>query len=307
MELKQVKIKKYVPYFLLFFVFLGIACEHFFDFSPPDLDVSHPSDGKTYYGDIPLELSAKDAHFDKIELYIDGTKKKIYKKDYIKDTLSLSPGSYTLLIKAFDVGGNWSKKEVKITIKPLESPRLSSPSNGDTITDNTPSFDWSDVPGAEKYWLQVGNNSDFSSPEISDSNITGSNYTSTKHLSDGKHYWRVKAGNGRGSWGNWSNVWNFTIITQGPPPPNLYQPVNNHTITDNTPYFDWSDVNGAVKYQIQVDNNSNFSSPEIDNSNITVSNFTQSTSLADGTYYWRVKAQNSVGFWGNCQVCGILQ
>ena len=70
--------------------------------------------------------------------------------------------------------------------------------------------------------------------------------------------------------------------------------------TDDTPtlQFDLSDPDSGdiVKYQIQIDNNSDFSSPEVDvtegsgsaepRSNVT---YTPSA-LANGQYYWRVKA-----------------
>ncbi len=62
-------------------------------------------------------------------------------------------------------------------------------------------------------------------------------------------------------------------------------------------HLDWGNVSGADKYQVQVDNNSNFSSPEKDAQ--PLSSYYNASGLADGTrYWWRVRAHNSCG-WGN--------
>ncbi|MBN1998490.1 fibrobacter succinogenes major paralogous domain-containing protein [candidate division KSB1 bacterium] len=87
---------------------------------------------------------------------------------------------------------------------------LSSPTNGSTISDQTPAFKWSSVSGAASYQLVVDNSSDFSSPAIDQSNLTSSSYTSSS-LSDGTYYWRVRAKDNNGNWSDWSSVWNFTI------------------------------------------------------------------------------------------------
>jgi hypothetical protein len=61
-----------------------------------------------------------------------------------------------------------------------------------------------------------------------------------------------------------------------------------------TPTFDWNDISGATSYTILVDNNSDFASPEI-NQSPTVSTYTPVTDLADGTYYWKVLSTNAFG------------
>jgi hypothetical protein len=63
-----------------------------------------------------------------------------------------------------------------------------------------------------------------------------------------------------------------------------------------------------VTYRLQVDNNSNFSSPIIDEDNLAASAYTLASALADGTYYWRVKAvdgaSNESG-WCSAWSCNI--
>jgi len=65
--------------------------------------------------------------------------------------------------------------------------------------------------------------------------------------------------------------------------------------------FDWTTVNGSeIKYDLQIDNNANLMSPEINqvkpndlsNSEYQVQN---SEALAEGRQYWRVRARDSAG------------
>lgn len=79
-----------------------------------------------------------------------------------------------------------------------------------------------------------------------------------------------------------------------PVAPGLVAPANGSTTNDTTPAFSWNSVANANEYEIQVDNNSNFSSPVIDQTR-TVTNFTPGTALAPGTYYWHVGGNNTAG------------
>lgn len=86
-------------------------------------------------------------------------------------------------------------------------------------------------------------------------------------------------------------------VSPGQPPsaPTLQSPANGSTNQSCTPTFTWNASAGATGYTLQVDNNSNFSSPEIAIS--TSNTFYESLiSLAAFTqYYWRVCAANSNG------------
>ncbi|HQO09515.1 MAG TPA: hypothetical protein PLK90_05195 [Clostridiales bacterium] len=92
------------------------------------------------------------------------------------------------------------------------------------------------------------------------------------------------------------NVFVQLNVTSATPPaaPTLNSPADASSLDDITPYFDWTDVSGATSYTIQVDNNSNFSSPEV-NQSVTNSNYQQAANLATGTYYWKVLSTNLAG------------
>jgi len=217
-------------------------------------------------------------------------------------TSLLADGTYYWRIKAKDAAGNWSNWSsiwrVSIDTQGPPAPSLISPSDDSTTNNNTPSLEWSDVTGAIEYQLQVDNNGNFSSPTLNQTGITNSNYTLISSLPDDSYYWRVRAKNSKNNWGEWSEVWSFTIDTKGPIAPTLVSPANTSSTNDNTPTLDWHNVTDAEEYQIQIDSNSNFTSPQIDKVGITNSTYTTLSSLSDGTYYWRVRAKDNLGNWG---------
>jgi len=94
---------------------------------------------------------------------------------------------------------------------------------------------------------------------------------------------------------NFSGASSLSVdVSDVPATPALISPGNGSRSGDTTPYFDWSSLSGATSYQIQVDNDPSFSSPEIDTSTAS-SAYTPPSDLSYGTYYWRVRADNSCG------------
>jgi hypothetical protein len=171
-------------------------------------------------------------------------------------------------------------------------PTLATPTNASTTTDQTPAFDWNDVSGATSYTILVDNDVAFGSPEITNSPAT-STYTPAANLAYGTYYWKVLATNAFGS-SAYTASWSLIIQAPLPGVPTLASPTNASGTTDTTPAFDWSDASDATGYEILVDNNSNFGSPEI-TATPTVSNYTAVSALAAGTYYWKVKSTNGTG------------
>jgi hypothetical protein len=177
-------------------------------------------------------------------------------------------------------------------------PYLISPPDRLIINDGTPTFIWQIVEGASGYGVQVDNNVAFSSPEVDSPVLTDTSFVVNDTLSDGLYFWRVRARFGEDAWKDWSDSRQITIDTRGPRAPNLISPLNGSTIVDNIPTFDWSDVNGAVTYELEVDNSSSFINPNINQTNLISSTYTPTGSLSDGTWYWRVRCQDYLGNWG---------
>ncbi|MBK7090630.1 MAG: hypothetical protein IPH59_02735 [bacterium] len=169
---------------------------------------------------------------------------------------------------------------------------LSTPANGATGLSLPVSLDWADLSGAINYEVQVDNNADFSSPEV-DQYSTSSGY-SVLSLTGLAFNWRVRAQNNCG-WGPWTTGRTFSIVCVTPGTPTLATPANGATNLTQPITLDWDDVVTSTSYQIQIDNNSDFSSVTLDQS-VAASAYAV-TGLADGaTFYWRVRAQNSCGY-----------
>ena len=202
-------------------------------------------------------------------------------------TTPLSYSTYYWRIQGTDVLGNvgaWSQTgRFAVTI-------LKSPNDGASTIDNTPAFKWLSFAGAVNYQFEVDNTADFSSPVAT---YTGLNlgYTVTTPLAGGTYYWRVCVDTGSGC--GWMPAWTLTVTTAPPAKPVQTAPAKNQLTNDNTPTFTWSSALGGTQYELQIDNNSVFRSPD---QTVTQSGllFTAAP-LADGKWYWRVRAINSDG------------
>jgi hypothetical protein len=86
----------------------------------------------------------------------------------------------------------------------LPNPSLIAPSNSAIITSDSLVFNWSTVPGAFIYHLQVGNSSDFSSPLI-DVLTQSLDYHASISNVNTTYYWRVMASNE-----NYQSPWSST-------------------------------------------------------------------------------------------------
>ncbi len=121
----------------------------------------------------------------------------------------------------------------------LDPPELSSPVNGLFTSNPYPTFIWSEVNGATVYHLQVDQGPSFPSPDIDNSSITQTSYTSPNPLADGIWYWRVRAGDG-GDWSEWSTVEDFGIDTQAPGSPIGFDAVPDGWSNDPAFTLNWT-------------------------------------------------------------------
>lgn len=93
---------------------------------------------------------------------------------------------------------------------------------------------------------------------------------------------------------NWSGLSNIVFNCDLPIAPTLIGPSNGLTGLHQPLVLDWSNVSGANGYEIELDNNSDFSSPEIETS--TISSYYTVTGLElETTYHWRIRAVSDCG------------
>ena len=97
--------------------------------------------------------------------------------------------------------------------EPPSAPTLSSPADGSTIVDTTPTFDWSDATDpdtgdAVTYDLQADNSDcDFLSPELNETGLAASTFTPASPLTPGIFCWRARAVDDGNLASAWSGTW----------------------------------------------------------------------------------------------------
>lgn len=179
---------------------------------------------------------------------------------------------------------------------------LTSPADAATTPDRTPDFIWSEAADTDYYRLEVDNNSNFSSPEISVEPLTTESYTvpSAPPLAlqpNTLYYWRVTAVNPIGT--RVSTPASRTFTTPNVPPSafSLSLPADGQVNVSRNPSFQWSLAVDADTYALTVDNDPGFGSPEITQSALIGTAYSWLGTPLDPntTYYWKVTATNSVG------------
>jgi len=213
-------------------------------------------------------------------------------------------GTYYWRVRAKDQVGNWGiwSDNFKFVIDGIapSAPTLLEPADGVATNDATPTLRWnavSDPSAPVTYFIQADNDSNFSSPEINVSGLIDNIYTPTVTLADENYSWRVRARDNAGNWGTWSSTWTLLIDTIVETPM-LLEPSNGTKINDNTPTFGWtivSDNSPPVTYDLMVDNDSDFTSPEINVSGLSDNTYTPTSELADENYSWRISARDDLG------------
>jgi len=148
----------------------------------------------------------------------------------------------------------------------------------------------------------VDNESGFGSPEVDEPSLAASAFMAVSVFPDGSYYWHVRSRDGSGNWGAWSGTWSFTIAATGPGAPALLSPADGMSTNDDTPAFDWGDVRGAVEYELMIATDYGFMDTVVDSPELTVSRYTSSIRLNDGTYYWRVRCRDKFGRWSDWSI-----
>ncbi len=174
------------------------------------------------------------------------------------------------------------------------APELLAPSHMADLT-FMPRFSWTAVESAREYLLEISTQPDFSA-SLNAYTTDHTDFTPVKSLAnDQDYYWRVRATDYRGVNGPWSQVrrfrmrWNFHA--------GLLAPLNN-TIRVSYPFFDWAQIPGAERYQIQIDESTSFNSPIADEKIYNATAWAQprwENVLMEGDYFWRVRGIDAQG------------
>jgi hypothetical protein len=215
------------------------------------------------------------------------------------DTLTLPQGRYYWKVKAYDLAGNqgtFSGRDsfgIDMTAPSVPSPV--SPINGAMINNPNITFVWNhasdNLSGVSRYTLQCAINPGFILSR--DTIVTDTTFNIT--LIDTTYYWRVKSHDRAGNQSNYSTTRSFELDTRVPNAPVLISPIHGAWFNSIDVIFNWSSVTfntkSPVRYIIQVDTSTNFTSSLTD----TTSYLCDTLTLINARYNWRVRAYDLAG------------
>lgn len=223
----------------------------------------------------------------------------------IVSVTGLSSSSYTYLVPTLNEDYYW---RVSATFTPcsstwsdvwtfrtvLQAPNLLSPANHAINQPVQLLCQWEPVPGATNYEFNLSTAANFSTI-LRGTNTNSTNYLLTDALDpETKYYWRVNAKNSEGT-SDWSAVWDFTTVKQGPGVPTLIYPASGAEQIPKTVTLRWLASPFVNNYHLQVANNDAFLGPLYDLNTLTSTTYTITDLDNFRTYYWHVSAINDSG------------
>jgi hypothetical protein len=232
-------------------------------------------------------------------LYIDGWSDNSTTADNntltsIMPITSLSNGTHNYFVYCWGVGQSQTYYFVENT--PF-SINLQSPSNGDTITNPQPNFNFTVQGNDSSYacYLYIDGNSDLTYLNIGNDNTdsngsilnnTLTTLTSQANLTNGVHNYFVYCMSNTYGYSGQSPTYNFTESV--PSIINLQSPTNGENITDQQPEFNFTVQGDSPTYNCQL-----YIDGVADNSNSSVSNNTLTTltslsPLASGVHHYMI-------------------
>jgi len=198
---------------------------------------------------------------------------------------TLPHGTYYWRVRGVDAGGNEGENSaIWSFVKRIPPPKLLAPV--DQLWIVFPSLSWSAVEDAAYYRVEISPNVAFNPITFSD--ITyATRLTPSNTLPHGTLYWRVRGVDADGHEGENSAPGSFIKYIEAP---KLISPANNANVT--LPVFEWSPVEGAVTYKVEVSQLASFNSLA-DTYTTYQARLIPSQSLPAGNYFWRVTGLDS--------------
>ncbi len=187
----------------------------------------------------------------------------------------------------------------------LPAPYPTRPVAGRPVDADAPVFDWTPVPGAARYRVQIGTSETFDTIHYDETAERGSALPVGPVLPDGVTtvYWRVQAEGGDDAVSAWSEPAHFAVATaeemgeegalrvEAPPVPLHPDSRQDAPVDPSAVPFSWEGIPEASGYQLQVAPTKDSADPSVD---LTVDQ-TTSVTLYDllppevTSFYWRVR------------------
>jgi len=210
--------------------------------------------------------------------------------------LSIENGltNYFYRVRAINNLGESSWSDVVTFRTRLAFPKAVNPEQLENGLGSSVVFNWSSVPQAQSYWLQLSNSKNFENTLIADeSGLSQTTFTVTGLSDNNTYYWRLKAER-VGSESDWSPTNQFTVNLP-PAAPLPISPENGLVNSDTLSVkFQWGPVLNANDFQVQISRSELFEEPDFDEIT-TLTEISIPRLQSHTTYYWRVRARNIGG------------
>jgi hypothetical protein len=217
-------------------------------------------------------------------------------QDTFTPSFQFMSGSYTVTVYTkltgdIDTGNDTLEKIVSVDDTPPSAFNLISPLDSIKLNNPKPTLIWqasSDDLALKEYRVYVD--------DILMSTKTDTSWTPTTNLQDGWHDWYIIAYDSAGNSCRSNETWSIFIDATPPTTVNLISPTNGAYINNSTINFMWNESSDALSgievYILQYAHDNTFSSGLVTD---TLVDTTFTEVLAETTWYWRVRAKDSVG------------
>lgn len=189
----------------------------------------------------------------------------------------------------------WSSTWSFVTV--VAPPNLRSPANHSMELPTTVTFEWDTSETADKYFIQISKQDDFSETIFDGQTESNTSHSFTLLVYNTKYYWRVQAANDDGT-SLYSEIWDFTT---GIEPAILISPEDNSTDVATPVNFTWEEFDGATSYHLQVAADADFQNLVYEDSAVVETQRAVADFESYTDYFWRVRINidDRAGFWSD--------
>jgi hypothetical protein len=185
---------------------------------------------------------------------------------------------------------------IGFAINTMFAPTLVAPVNNAVNQMPNAFMNWSAVPGAFYYKIQISTDSLFGVSKSYSTNLTAINTSNL--LFNTKYFWRVKA-IGVNDSSDWTTVYAFYTIKTV----TIVKPGDSSTNRTVSAYFRWNAISGLTGYEYQMDTSLSFASPLFVTSIVSgTKTEAYSKQLAFGEHYYlrmRAKHADDISAWSD--------
>ena len=211
----------------------------------------------------------------------------------VKTNLLSFGQEYYWRVKAYDLSGGSSFWTPTWSFTTFSQIVLNKPSNGSNEEEPDVTLKWKNtvsgvvITGVENFDIQIDITESFDSPQFAEFTTNGTTYliAMDQLLFGTTYYWRARARHSADE-SDWSDVRNFETLFLF----DLKKPNDGLSDQDLNVELKWDDVSGIKKFDYQVDDDADFSSP---NTYVTDTFRVKAEDLKFGiTYYWRARGRH---------------